>query len=193
MAVIALVALVGALLPSDHVASRKARLPRPPAEVFSVIVDVARAAEWRSDVKRVESLEPVAGRRRFREVSGQGAITFEVMEEVAPSRLVARIADEELPFGGSWTYVLQPSGEGTLITITERGFVKNVIFRALSRYVFTHHRTLEQYLRAHFSKVSEQTLRALDSYVEHAGDLPASSLRDLRRDLRAARGLSVQG
>jgi hypothetical protein len=26
--------------------------------------------------------------------------------------------------------------------------VKNVIFRALARYVFTHHRTLEQYLRA---------------------------------------------
>ena len=145
---VALVALVGSLLPREHVASRKARLPRPPAEVFAVIQDVARAAEWRSDVKRVEPLEPVAGRRRFRELSGQGAITFEVMEEAAPSRLVTRIADEDLPFGGSWTYELEPSGEGTLITITERGFVKNVLFRALARYVFTHHRTLEQYLRA---------------------------------------------
>jgi uncharacterized protein YndB with AHSA1/START domain len=148
VALIALVALAGALLPRDHVAARRARLPRPPAEVFAVIQDVARAAEWRADVTRVEPLEPVAGRRRFREVSGQGAITFEVMEELAPARLVTRIAEEDLPFGGTWTYELQPSGEGTLITITERGFVKNVIFRALSRYVFTHHRTLEQYLRA---------------------------------------------
>ncbi len=148
VALVALVALVGSLLPRDHVAARRARIPRPPAEVFAVIQDVARAAEWRSDLKAVESLELVAGRRRFREVSSQGTITFEVMEEVAPSRLVTRIADEDLPFGGSWTFELQPSGEGTLVTITERGFVKNVVFRALARYVFTHHRTLEQYLRA---------------------------------------------
>jgi len=148
VALVALVALAGSLLPRDHVAARRARLSRPPAEVFGVIQDAARAAEWRSDVKHVEPLEPVAGRRRFREVSGQGAITFEVMDEVVPSRLVTRIADEGLPFGGSWTYELEPSGEGTLITITERGFVKNVVFRALARYVFTHHRTLEQYLRA---------------------------------------------
>ncbi len=148
LALVALVALVGSLLPRDHVVGRSARLPRPPAEVFGVIQDVGRAAEWRTDLKAVEPLEPVAGRRRFREISGQGAIAFEVMEESAPSRLVTRIADEDLPFGGSWIFELQPSGEGTLITITERGFVKNVIFRALARYVFTHHRTLEQYLRA---------------------------------------------
>jgi hypothetical protein len=143
-----LVALVGAMLPRDHVAARRARLPRPPAEIYAVIRDVARAPEWRTDVKRVEPLEPVAGRARFREVSGQGAVTFEVMEEAVPSRLVTRIADAELPFGGSWTFELQPSGDGTLLIITERGFVKNVVFRALARYVFTHHRTLEQYLRA---------------------------------------------
>jgi uncharacterized protein YndB with AHSA1/START domain len=148
VATVGLVALVGSLLPKDHVAARKARLPRPPADVFAVIQDVARAAEWRADLKRVETLEPVAGRRRFRELSSQGAITFEVMEEVAPVRLVTRIADEDLPFGGSWTFELQTNGAGTLVTITERGFVKNVIFRALARYVFTHHRTLEQYLRA---------------------------------------------
>lgn len=148
VALVALVALVGSLLPRDHVAARRVRLPRPPAEVFGVIQDVARAAEWRTDLKAVEPLGLVAGRRRFREVSGQGAITFEVMEETVPSRLVTRIADEELPFGGSWTFELRPDGDGTLVTITERGFVKNVIFRALARYVFTHHRTLEQYLRA---------------------------------------------
>ncbi len=148
VALVAMVALVGALLPREHVAARRVRLPRPPAEVFGVIVDVARATEWRTDIERIEPLEPLGGRRRFREVGGQGAITFEVMEEMAPSRLVTRIADEGLPFGGSWTYELEPGGEGTLITITERGLVKNVIFRALSRYVFTHHRTLEQYLRA---------------------------------------------
>ena len=148
VAVMALVALVGSLLPRDHVAARRARLPRPPAEVWAVIRDVARAPEWRADLERVETLPPAAGRARFREVGSQGAITLEVVEELAPSRLVTRIADEGLPFGGSWTFELQPSGDGTLVTITERGFVGNVIFRALARFVFTHHRTLEQYLRA---------------------------------------------
>lgn len=148
VALVALTTLVGSLLPRDHVAARKARLPRVPAEVYAAIRDVGRAAEWRTDVKRVELLEPVGGRPRFREVSSQGTITFEMMEETVPSRLVTRIADENLPFGGSWTFELQANGEGTLITIIERGFVENVVFRALSRYVFGHHRTLEQYLRA---------------------------------------------
>jgi len=112
------------------VASRSIVIRRPVAEVFAVIRDVARAPEWS---------------------------TFEVVEEAPPQRLVTRIADEDLPFAGSWTYELTPAGEGaTRITVTERGEVKPVVFRALSKYVFTHHRTLEQYLRALAARFGER-------------------------------------
>jgi len=59
---------------------------------------------------------------------------------------VTRIADDSLPFGGSWTYELFPSGEGTEVRITERGEVRNPIFRALSTFVFGHTVTLDRYL-----------------------------------------------
>jgi uncharacterized protein YndB with AHSA1/START domain len=141
-------ALVGSRLPRDHVASRRAFIRRPPAEVFAAIQDFARAAEWRGDVKRVSVLGEVDGKLRFREEGAHGSLTLEVVERVPDTRLVTRIADAELPFGGTWTYELEPANGGTEIEITERGFVKPALFRALAKYVFGHHRTLEQYLRA---------------------------------------------
>jgi hypothetical protein len=57
--------------------------------------------------------------------------------------LVTRIADETLPFGGTWTWQLEAMpGGGTRVTTTEDGFVKPALFRFLSRFVFGHHTTL---------------------------------------------------
>jgi hypothetical protein len=87
------------------------------------------------------------GALRWREVGGDGTITYERTEEQRPRRLVSRIADETLPFGGSWTYDLAPEGGGTRVTITERGYVTNPLFRFMARFVFGHHRTQEEFLR----------------------------------------------
>jgi hypothetical protein len=62
---------------------------------------------------------------------------------------VTKIADPDLPFGGTWTYELTPApGGGTRLAITERGNVKNVVFRFMSRYVFGYTATLDGFLRA---------------------------------------------
>ena len=165
--VIGVVILLGSRLPRHHVASRRVRLRRPPAEVHATVRDVAHAPEWRRDVQRVEMLEPHAGRVRFREHGSHGPITMEVTEDAPPATLVTRIADDSLPFAGTWTYELRPGGDGgTLVTITERGEVKTALFRALSHYVFTHHRTIDQYLRALGGKFGE------DVTVQDAGDDP---------------------
>ena len=147
-ATLGLLALMGARLPREHVASRSIVVRRPAAEVFAVIRDFARAPEWRKDVTRVELLGEHGGRPRFREHGAHGALTMEVVEEVPATRMVTRIVDEDLPFGGSWSYELTPLADGTRLVITERGEVKPVLFRALSKYVFTHHRTIELYLRS---------------------------------------------
>jgi uncharacterized protein YndB with AHSA1/START domain len=145
---LAVLSLLGTRLPREHVASRRITLARSPEEVFAVIRDFGAAPSWRKDVKRVEVLAG-GGVVRFREEGRHGSIAMEVAEEAPPRRLVTRIADETLPFGGTWTYELEPEGPGaTRITITERGLVKPPVFRALSAYVFTHHRTLDTYLRA---------------------------------------------
>jgi uncharacterized protein YndB with AHSA1/START domain len=144
---IALVVVVGLLLPEGHVASRQATFARPPADVFAAIFDVERYAEWRPDVKRVEVLarEP---RMRWKEAGSNGDIILEVQESAPPQRLVARIADPTLPFGGTWTYELAPSGNGTRLTITERGEVYNPMFRFMSKFIFGHTATMDAYLAA---------------------------------------------
>ena len=69
--------------------------------------------------------------------------------------LVTRIADRSLPFGGTWTYVLAPDGNGTRLTITEHGEVYNPIFRFVSRFIIGHTGTMEGVLRALGTKHGE--------------------------------------
>jgi hypothetical protein len=70
-----------------------------------------------------------------------------VTERQPPRRLVTRIADQSLPFGGTWTYELTPAGSGTRLTITEHGTVFNPVFRFMSRFVFGHAATIERFLK----------------------------------------------
>jgi hypothetical protein len=147
LAVVVLALVVGAMLPRDHVASSNADIPAPPDSVWNAIADVANAPKWR-DVKSVEILSTTGEPLRWREVSGFGPIIFVQEESNAPRRFVARIADTDQGFGGTWTYDIEPAGNGSRVTITERGFVTNPLFRFLSRFVFGYHGTQEAYLRA---------------------------------------------
>ena len=152
VALIAAVFLVGALLPEAHVASRSARLPAAPDRVWAAITAVDDFPRWRADVRAVEVLDAPAGARRWREHESADrrdrGITYDVVEAAAPRRLVTRIADPDLPFGGRWEYDLTPDDGGTRLTITERGEVYNPLFRFMSRFVFGHTATIDRYLAA---------------------------------------------
>jgi len=139
---IALMAVIGSFLPRDHVATRSATLAKPPDEVWRALADLDGQVRWRRGLERVEHLSPTS----FREHTSQGAIAFEIVEDRAPVRRVTRIADDKLPFGGTWTYELAPDGAGTRLTITEDGFIKNPIFRFMSKTVFSTTATMERFL-----------------------------------------------
>ena len=143
---IVIVIAIGYSLPVAHTASRDATLAVPPDRVFATLTGVEGFPKWRSDVTRVEVLS--RSPLRWREDGTNGAITFEMAEVQPPSRLVTRIADTSLAFGGSWLYELAPAGSGTHVTITERGEVYNPVFRFMSKYVFGHTATLDAYLAA---------------------------------------------
>lgn len=146
LAVIALTAAIGATLPVRHTASREAVYPASRDSLYALITDVGRYTSWRSGLERVEERPSVAGKARWLEVSGDGAILFEAVEAVPGVRRVTRIADPELPFGGTWTFELEDAGEGTRLRITEDGEVYNPIFRFLSRFVFGHDGGIERFL-----------------------------------------------
>ena len=145
-AIVLIVLLVGWSLPVKHTATGEAAFRSSPESLYHVITDVDRFPQWRSSVKSVERLPDSAGKKRFREVGSDGTILYEVDSAVPGQRLVTRIADRSLPFGGSWTYELIPRGDSTTLRITEDGEVYNPVFRFASRFIFGHSATIEKYL-----------------------------------------------
>lgn len=145
---VAVVAGVGSVLPRGHVASRSIRLPASRAAVWQVITDHANAASWRTGLTAVARGPDDDGKAVWREIDRRGdALALATLEEVPPGRLVRRIADPALPFGGTWTYDLTDEGQGCRVTITEHGEVRHVIYRFVSRFVLGHTATIDVYLR----------------------------------------------
>ncbi len=142
------VVVVGLLLPADHRAQRSARLRRPPRAVWDVISDVDNFASWRTDLERVERLPDVGGQKRWREHSRSGAVTYAMVLSQPTSRMATKIADPKLPFGGTWTYVLEATPDGCTLTIVEDGEIKNPLFRFMARFIIGHTATLDAYFAA---------------------------------------------
>ncbi|MCG2584395.1 SRPBCC family protein [Massilia sp. TS11] len=136
-----LVIVVGALLPCAHTTTQERLLAAPPERVWALIRAVDAYPRWRSGVKAVT----VDG-LRFVEDSRHGQIAYRLQERVPGRQLCATIDDPSLPFSGSWTYVLDSVGAQTRLRITEQGAVPNPVFRFLSRFVFSHEKTLRTYL-----------------------------------------------
>jgi hypothetical protein len=146
---VVVVAVVGAMLPRDHVAAMTARIDAAPDIIWTTLTTPADFPSWRYDVKSVELLAPTPTGPSWREHSKQGGLTFVVDVAEPPRRLVGRIADKHLPFGGSWEYLVEADGpSSSRVTIVERGSVYNPIFRFVSRYVMGHTATIDAYLRA---------------------------------------------
>ena len=155
VAVVLIVCAIGYMLPKSHVASASARFAASPDSLWTSLTDVAAFPKWRPALARVELLPDENGQRGWRELGNHDAVTYRVVESVPPRRLVTRIADKNLPFGGSWTYDLAPDGSGTRLTITENGEVYNPIFRFVSRFIMGYTATMESVLRALGSKHGE--------------------------------------
>jgi hypothetical protein len=122
---------VGALLPVAHEASRTATFQAPPDALYQILAARDRYREWWDDDTPTT-----------------------VVESRPPKRLVTRIVDG-LPFGGTWTFEVAPEGSGSRLTITERGEVYNPIFRLMSRYVFGHTATMDRFLAALKTRLSQ--------------------------------------
>lgn len=145
----AIVVAIGAMLPKGHVARSNVVIQASLADVFALI---AGPSDWRGVKYELLTESPL----KWRETdSGGDAITYERVETKSPTRIVNRIADPKLPFGGSWTYEIVPAGNATELAITENGEVYNPLFRFASKFIMGHTATIEKYQRdvvAHFKK-----------------------------------------
>lgn len=149
------VVLIGWMLPRDHEATRAAQFRQRPEAIWAAITDVDAMPSWREGLKSVKHLPDRNGLPAHVEVTSSGEIPLETVEMTPPRRLVARIAGDNLPFGGTWTFEITPEGGGATLRITERGWVSNPIFRFVSRLVLGYTSNLEMYLRSLGRKFGE--------------------------------------
>jgi len=152
---VALLWIVGSFLPREHRATCRADFRASVETLFALLSDVEAHAAWRPGVKAVRRVEPVNGKPSFVEESSQGSVRYVVELDEPPRKRVLRIADDSLPYGGTWTFTLTPSTFGTTLAITEDGFVKPALFRTLARFVCGYHATMEGYLSSVAAKLGE--------------------------------------
>jgi hypothetical protein len=142
-----IVAVVGAMLPKQHTASRTARVALPPEALYALLSDVSRYATWRAGLKSLERRPDKNGMPAWIEDTNGMKIPMRFERMEPPSLLVGRIDSTELAFGGTWTYRIAPAPGGSDLTITEDGEVYNVVFRFMSRFVFGYHATMDAFIR----------------------------------------------
>src|SRR5262249_52863208 len=80
VALAAVVAIIGALLPRNHTASRTLRLSRAPEDIWPVVTRLANAS----------------------------SVPVDVVESHPPHRLVTRVKETQKNFGGTWTIEITP-------------------------------------------------------------------------------------
>ena len=148
--------VIGLLLPQAHVASSSVLIRQPVDSVWRVVRTFDEYDAWWSEVSTVQRLPDRNGQEVWTLRQPTGELPMHVIESTAAERLVTRIADDNLPFGGTWTYELREQDGGTLVTVTEDGEIYNPFFRVMSKLVFGYHRTQESYLSALAQKFGEE-------------------------------------
>jgi uncharacterized protein YndB with AHSA1/START domain len=148
IALVALAALIGSRLPRDHRAWKQQTFAVGADRVWQVITDVGAYPSWRGDVKTVQRLPDRQGHPVWLEEGRSGKMTLAVERSEPPRLLVVRIADPDLPFGGTWTYEIEPAASGSRVTITENGEVYNPLFRFMARFIFGYDGTIGAYMDA---------------------------------------------
>ena len=146
--IVALAALIGSRLPRSHQASREQTLAGSPEAIWTAITDVEAFPSWRKDIKNAHRLPDRDGRSVWVEEGRSGRMTLAVERMEAPRLLVVRIADPDLPFGGTWTYEIIPVADGVRLRITEDGEVYNPLFRFMARFIFGYEGTIASYMAA---------------------------------------------
>ncbi len=156
---IGIVLLIGVFLPLNHTASRTAKYAQAPAAVWAKISDFAALPEWQPGVQSPERLADRNGHPVWK--FAQRRRDYLIIETVIfepPHRMVGKIVDNQ-QFGGTWTYVIQPTGDGgCTLTITEDGAIYNPMLRVIARFVAGYQRTMVRYLKALGGQLGEEVV-----------------------------------
>lgn len=145
---ILIMTIIGAALPKAHVATRTMQLSTPADQVWATIADGPGWPSWNPGCKSLDVMPENEGRPVWKFGDGGRGMTMVVEEFTPPQRMVTRIADKGLPFGGTWSYEVSPRGTGCEVRLTENGEIYPPPFRFMARFVFGYTATIDGFLKA---------------------------------------------
>ncbi len=128
--------VAGSQMPREHRSQVTGTLRADRAAVWNAITDYAAMPGWWPAVKAVRSEKLPDGTELTwnRDSHGQ-EVAFRTAESRPREKLVRVIAGSDLPYGGTWTFELADApGGGTLFTLTEDGWIRPPIFRAVAKW-----------------------------------------------------------
>lgn len=126
---------IGALLPVQHVAKREVELNASTKTVWDAVIMLFADEEKRDQ-----------------------EVIYETRDVVPEKKMVRKITNTDLPFGGQWTIDILEKPNGCVVRITENGEVYQPIYRFMSRFVFGHTASIDSYLKKLQSRLGETTV-----------------------------------
>jgi hypothetical protein len=147
--VVALVWLIGWLLPETREGRAEAIIEAPPELVLAVIADVEAQPEWRDlgTVRRTET-------GWFEEILRGERIDF-VADEMSVDRIRLRFTSDA-GYSGAWHAILEPVPGGTRIAVVERATMPSPLGRIVARLMFDPTAFATAYLAALKARVEER-------------------------------------
>ena len=149
-AIIIAIFAAGAVLPRKHVATSTTRITTGPQVIWDTIIDHANDPKWRPELAKIERLPDHNSHPVWLETYKDG-MKLELEDTLAdsPKKLVREVHDTGDMFSGRWEItVTQLGAVYSEVRITEYGEVPNPFFRFMSRFVFRHTKSMEQYLQS---------------------------------------------
>ncbi|MCA9294222.1 MAG: SRPBCC family protein [Phycisphaerales bacterium] len=160
LGLIGIVILLGVVIPRSHTATSRIVVPAAQQDVWNTLIDFEHHPEWRKMLEKIEQAQPIDGKPVWIEYSKFGRMPMQVDEMTEPSLLRMRIADDKLPFGGTWTFELSTApddAQRSTLQITEDGVISNPIYRVMSRFAMGYHAVMDQYLKDMATKYGATT------------------------------------
>lgn len=125
---IALMFVVGLLLPKQREFIRSAQFNSPVERVFTLVTDVGTQASWRSDVKEIK----VINQNTWTEVPKKGTpITFRTKQKI-PNQVFHIEIIEPKNFNGYWLGSFASANTGTKVVFKEMVTIANPFARVMS-------------------------------------------------------------
>lgn len=129
----------GTTLPRDHVVSSRIPLNASQDSVFAVLRAFGDYPKWDTDFKSSVKGESRNNHEVWVQESGGMTMSIELTEIRPPSRIVSEIVtDSTSSWGGVWTYEVESVSGGSLVTVTEEGWIKAPIFRVMMKLMGPH-------------------------------------------------------